>query len=282
MNNRWGRWIKRWLAGHPRCAAMLGLVFAALILIGGGLRLYYAERVYPGVRVHGVPLGGLTVEQATSHLRSVFPDPVDLPVTLRDGERTWERTWADVGLRLDAPATARLAYRVGREGTLWRRCSARWRALRHGWSLAPAVQLPGPAEASEALSALAPDVAIPPVNATLLIHSAADVVPVPAQAGRALDVQATVDALPYTLGRRRDGIVMDIVTRPVAPAVTDSTAARAHIETLLSRPFTLVADDPLTGAYATWSVELAALARWLIVQPIETADAAWLAVTVRA
>lgn len=282
----WHHWIRRCSIAHPYAAGLIGL----LILSIGGFVLagnqYYAERIFPGVHVYGVPVGGLTVEAASDDLRAAFPDPADLPLTLRDGERTWKRTWADVGLRFDAAATARLAYRVGREGSPDRRWTARWRSLRDGWPLVPAFQLPNPAEATEALSALAPDVAIPPVNATLLIRAAGDgagdsVIPVPAQAGLALDVQATVDALPHTLGRGPDGIVMDLLTRIVEPAVTDSAAAQAHVERLLSGPFTLVADDPLTGAYTTWSVEPETLARWLIVQPIEAPDEAWLAVTIR-
>lgn len=100
------------LAAIVLCAGVGGLVLTS--------RVYsqrYAGHIYPGVSVYGVSLGGLTVDEAAVALQSAFPDPATLPLTLRDGERTWSHSWADLGLHLDPLATARLAYQVGREGT---------------------------------------------------------------------------------------------------------------------------------------------------------------------
>ncbi len=275
---------------HRRAVCLLFAgVLAAIVLCAGvgGLVLtsrvysqHYAGRIYPGVGVYGVSLGGLTVDEAAVVLQSAFPDPATLPLTLRDGERTWNHSWADLGLHLDPLATARLAYQVGREGTPEQQCAAQLQARVAGWPLSPVIVLPAQAQATAALESFASEVLVPPVDAGLLIQPGG-LTPVPARAGRGLDVEATVAVLQHTIGVGPGGLVMELLTRPVAPAIGDPGPAQAQAELLLSRPFTLVADDLLTGFSATWAFGPEVVAEWLVAQPVEDENGARLALTVR-
>jgi lipoprotein-anchoring transpeptidase ErfK/SrfK len=255
---------------------LIGILAVVALCVGvGGLALAsraygqrYAGRIYPGVSVYGVKLGGLTVDEATAALQTTLPDPSTLSLTLRDGERAWSRSWADLGLRLDPSATARVAYRVGRGDGSTQQPVDQLEALLFGWPLSPVVLLPHTAEAAAALEALAPEVLVPPVNASLIIRPEG-VTPVPPQAGRALDVEATIAVLPHAVGAGAEGMVMELLTHPVQPPIADSAPALAHVEALLAQPFTLVADDPLTRFSATWFVEPQIVASWLVVQPAE-------------
>jgi lipoprotein-anchoring transpeptidase ErfK/SrfK len=247
--------------------AGLCLGLGGLTIASGAYDQHYAGRIHPGVSVYGVDLGELTVDEAVTALSSEFPDPTALPLTLRDGQRTWNRSWADIGIRLDLMATARLAYQVGREGTTIQQHTAQLRALVTGWSLSPIIVLPDPIQATAALEVLNTEMVVPPVNATLIIEPDG-ITPVPGQMGRELDIQAIVAALPNTIGIVDEGIMMELLTRPVEPAINDVEPAKAHVEALLATPFTLVADDPLTNFSATWSVEPDIIADWLIAQPI--------------
>lgn len=262
------------------------LVVVGLCVGVGGLTLLaraysqrYAGRVYPGASVYGVDLGGLTVDEAAATLQSALPDPAALPLTLRNGERTWRRSWADLGLRLDPVATARLAYQVGREGAPGEQVAAQLWALLAGSPLSPVVVLPDPVQATAALEALAPEVAVPPVNATLVIRPDG-VTPVPAEPGQEVDVEATVAVLQHAIGVGDEGLVMELLTRPVEPAITDPGPAQAQAEAFLARPFVLVADDPLTDFRATWTVEPAVVVEWLVAQPVEDENGARLGLTV--
>jgi len=248
--------------------AALGLCIGAggLGLVGRAYSQRYAGRIYPGVSVYGVALGGLTADEAAATLQSALPHPAALPLTLRDGDHSWNHSWADLGLSFDPSATARLAYQAGRDGTPQQQTAAQLRALVAGLSLSPVVVLPDPAQAASALEALAPEVAVPPVNAALIIQPDR-VIPVPAQAGRELDVAETVAALPHAIAAGREGLVMQLLTRQVEPAIGNPGPAQAQVETLLSHPFTLVADDPLTGFSSSWAVKAEAVAQWIIVQP---------------
>lgn len=263
------------LATIGLCVGVSGLALASR-----AYSQHYVGRIYPGVSVYGVDLSGLTVDQAAATLQSALPDPAELPLMLRDGEHAWSRSWADLGLHFDPLATARLAYQVGRDGTPDQRYAAQLQALIAGWPLSPVVVLPDPGQATAALEALAPEVAIPPVDASLLIQPDG-VTPVPARAGRELDVEATVAVLAHAVGVGPEGLVMELLTRPVAPAINNPGPAQAQAETLLARPFTLTADDPLTGFSATWEVEPETVAEWLIAQPVRDENGARLVLTVQ-
>jgi lipoprotein-anchoring transpeptidase ErfK/SrfK len=262
-----------------------GVLTLALLLIGiGGPAMVsqaysqnYADRIYLGVSVYSVDLGGMTVDEAAVALRGTFPNPAAQPLTLSDGERTWNRTWADLGIKLDPVSTAQLAYQVGREGTPKENRATQIKALAAGWPLPPILILPDPAQATAALEVLAPKVAIPPVNASLTIQLDS-ITPVPAQAGRELDIEATVAALPHAVSIGPHGLVLNLLTTQVEPAIGDPGQAQAHAEALLAQPFTLSARDSLTGFSTQWSVEPAIVASWLTAQEVQDVDGARLAV----
>jgi lipoprotein-anchoring transpeptidase ErfK/SrfK len=257
------------------CVGATGVMFAS-----GAYSQHYEGCIYPGVNVYGVKLGGSTLDEAAATFQAALKDPTVLLLTLRDGEQTWPRSWADMGIRLDPMATAQLAYQVGRAGTITQQRMAQLQALIIGWPLSPVIVLPNPTQAATALETLNAEIAAPPINASLIIQPGG-VIPVPAQAGWELDIEAVVAALPHAIGVGNEGIVMDLLTRPVPPAIGDPGAAQAQAEALLSQPFTLVADDPLTDFSATWSVEPDIVAGWLTAQPVENENAPRLVVTVR-
>jgi len=122
------------LAAIGLCAGVGGLSLA-----GQAYGQHYAGRIYPGVSVYGVDLGGLTVDEAAAALQAALPAPSSLPLTLRDGDRVWSRSWADLGIRFAPQATARLAYQAGREGTAQQQYAAQLRAIVAGWPLSPVV-----------------------------------------------------------------------------------------------------------------------------------------------
>ena len=240
----------------------------------------YTGRIYPGISIYGVDLGGLTVDEAAAALRSGLPDPATLPLTLRTGDHTWSRTWAHLGLRFDPIATARLAYQVGRERVLEQRYIAQLRARIGGCVLSPVVVLPTPPQAAASLRALASDVVVPPVNASLIIEPDG-VTPVPAQAGLEPDVQEIVAVLQHALGFGSEGLVLEILTRQVEPPIANPGPVQTQAEALLARPFTLTGEDKLTGFSGAWEVVPAAVAEWLVAQEIEDESGARLVLAVR-
>jgi lipoprotein-anchoring transpeptidase ErfK/SrfK len=270
-----------WVLFSAALAAVLASVgVASLALVSSIYDRHYAGRIMPGVGVYGTSLGGMTTGEAATLLASTLPEPGVEMLTLRCDDRSWSLSWADLGLRADPQATAQLAYQVGREGAAEQQLVDRLRALVAGWPLSPILILPDPARATAALEALAPDLVEPPLNADLVIR-ADGVTVVPARAGKELDVEASVAALPRAVSIHESGVVVQLLTRQVAPEIGNPAPAQAQAEALLARPFVLTANDLLTGFDAAWTAGADQVAMWLATEPVVSEGSARLMLTAR-
>jgi len=258
-----------------RMLLLAGLVAVVLALAAAGLavdyRQYnqrYVDRILPGVTVWNVGVGGQTIEDAAENLAQAFPDPSLLPVTVRDGDRTWMRTWADIGVHFDFWATAQEAFVVGRTGSVEEQYVVQLRVRLAHCTVSPVVVLPDSVQAAAFLDAIAPEVEIPPVDASLEIGPEG-IRPLPAEAGRELDIAETLESFPHAVGIGPDGLVLELLSRQVAPAIGNPGEAMAEAEAFLSEPFTLSGSDLLTGFSHSWTVDQGDVAQWLKVVTVE-------------
>ncbi len=223
------------------------------MLIGGGL-IYGSGNVLPGVSAAGVDLGGMSQAEAESALASAWGGGV----VLRDGTRTWPVSAADLGVSLDAAATASAAHEWGRgsggiDGAL--------RALTSGVDVPPVlvVDLDRLQRGLESVRAM---VEAPAVNAGVSLVGGR-VMPSPAQPGRALDLGATVERMRVASAAELADGALDLVMIAVAPSIMDASALVAQAEALLSSPFTLRGYDPVHDEWTTWSAPPEVWAGWL-------------------
>jgi hypothetical protein len=97
---------------------VLGVLVLAAVAALTLHELRYGNRVYEGVEVAGIALGGLTVDEAADAIRDgLTPFPGET-ITLRYGDRTWSLSPSDLGVSVDAQALAAEAFAVGRQGAL--------------------------------------------------------------------------------------------------------------------------------------------------------------------
>jgi lipoprotein-anchoring transpeptidase ErfK/SrfK len=91
----------------PRRAAVIATLIVALLLIGAGSVYAYdhgrRDTIAKGVTVNGVAVGGLTVDQARTKIRSTLLEPLDRPVVVRHHGRrfTLSPDQAEIGLDVD-------------------------------------------------------------------------------------------------------------------------------------------------------------------------------------
>jgi hypothetical protein len=267
---------------------LAGVLFLCIVA-GGTLPAYpisYAERVYPGVSVRDVDLGGLTVEEATAALIEELPAPTTQVIELRAGDQAWPLSWADVGQGYDYAGTAEAAYRVGRQEPWYDWVLVAWRIRFQGYCLEPLFVRADPARVMAALEALAPVVSVPPIDAQL--HIGPDGVRAsPGQPGRALDVEASVSWVIWALAHSARALAaaedvgrvsipaeeVELVTLPVPPRLSEPEPAYTLAQSLLSQPFALVADDPLTDYLAEFVALPARMVAWLRAVPEYAEDA---------
>jgi vancomycin resistance protein YoaR len=254
---------------------LVGGLLATLLLGLVVYQLLFLNRVYLGVSAMGVDLGGMTRSQAEVAVAAQADYYFNFPVTLRDGDRQWTLTARQAGAALDAAATVDGAFAVGRSGQVLGDLGEQWQTLRHGAPVEPVIRYDtGPA--NMALVRIAQSVDRPVRDAQLLIHGDLSVEAVPAQVGRALDVDATREVL-HRQAVAGDTTPVDLVVRETSPSVVEVEEARGLAQALLSGPLTLRfrAGD----ASGEWQLTPAQLADMVLVTEEARADGGrvWLA-----
>jgi vancomycin resistance protein YoaR len=243
------------------------LLIVLLIALPGSVLAFewhYAERIYPGVSVWDVDVGGMRPDEAAPALVSDLG--IDSPVIKLYGpDKSWSVRPTDVGLQLDPWATLVQVYYTGRD----RSASISDRLLTHaqlmvyGEEFSPVVMYDEQV-ARHYLEVLAEQVDLPAVDAVLSLDGLTPVAQ-PAQEGRYLDVEATLAALSPAVLRMASAEV-ELVVHPITPTITDAETARAEAETLLDGPLTLLLDRPFEGDPGPWVISPEELAAVMVVQ----------------
>ena len=245
-------------------ALLVFLCILLVFLLGSVLafELYHADRIYPGVWVWDLDVGGMRPEEAAAVLEDGLG--LDAPlVTLLGPNRSWGVRPTDLGLRLDPWAALVPAYRLGREHYWASNLLTHVRLLVFSVNLPPIVVY-DERVARLYLEALAGRVNLSPTDASLSLDGVTPVVN-PAQPGRYLDVEATLVALAPVVTRLAPAEV-ELVVRKIPPPIADAEPARAEAEALLNGPLTLVLAHPREGDPGPWSLLPEQLAAMLVVR----------------
>jgi lipoprotein-anchoring transpeptidase ErfK/SrfK len=102
---------------------------AVLVVLGGALYAYdhaRANEIAPGVKVAGVPLGGLSPDEARARLERQILAPLERPIVVHHADKTWKLGPREARLRADLSAMVDEALARSRTGDLFSRS---WRSL---------------------------------------------------------------------------------------------------------------------------------------------------------
>lgn len=242
----------------------------SVVLATGLFERSYAERIYPGVHVWGVNLSGLTQAQAAEAIASSLTSPQSVHVTFRDGNRTWTATLAELGLKLDAPATAAAAYAVGRNGQPWGDLPAKLQAWWVGMQLSP-IAIYNRDRAQAFLTRIQAEVDQPMHDASIIISPDGAVQATPSQVGRQLDVPATLERLTGRLADLRDSQI-ELVIHETPPLIPDATAAAEHGQRILRRPLELYTGQEGEEEPGPWVLYPKDLAQMAVVRRVDSAN----------
>jgi lipoprotein-anchoring transpeptidase ErfK/SrfK len=101
---------------------LLVAVLAAVVgvLVGGMYAYDHSRRnlITAGVRVNGVPVGGLDVAAAQAKILHTLVTPLDRSVTVRAGSRSWVITGDQADVRVDSAGAAARALDASRSGSI--------------------------------------------------------------------------------------------------------------------------------------------------------------------
>ncbi len=241
----------------------IGLFLCVTAAFGLGYPTAQQGRILSGVAVAGVDLSGLTPDEAAARLEQALVYPARGRIVFRDGERFWQATPTELGLRLEAHASAQQAYRIGRRGLL--RALADQIGAARGTIHLPAVVTFNQQQAYDYLQRLATQVNQPVREAELRLHGV-EVVYTPGQVGRSLDIEATLAALTRQLQSLQDGeIRLTIVEQQ--PHILDAADQVETLRRILREPLTLILPNPQEGDPGPWRVDVDALASMVVIEP---------------
>ena len=307
---------------HPATTGLRGAAMALLCgvaiatLIAGVLDWAFEAcsrgRIYPGVDVLGVSVGGLTTEQARQRLQGALGTSVLPYVSLVTPEADeWLMATSALGGWLAIDEAVRAAWDLGRSGVFRHDILARARTLWFGYTLVPRLVIE-PGEALTVLRQVAKQTGQPTRGAQLWV-AGLQARTGPAEPGRDLDIPATRDRIQAEVSSRLGAsrwyevprllrlwrnetlasgapsqpVAVPLVFREVTPPLTEVAGAADEVALILSTPITLTAVLPETAADGqlgsvrrTWSVDQATLSGWLALEQRADQDGIALAVTV--
>lgn len=254
--------------------ALLALLIG-LILFGSGLaaaivgsRILYAGRIFPGVTVAGIDVGGLRPQEAARRISQDVGYPTNGKILMRDGDRIWPATPMQLGLSLDPQASADSAYEIGRTGWIVNQIQAQFYAWYSGHNLLPSFVFDQRA-AYAYLDALAREIDKPTIEASIALKGT-EVEVLPGQIGRTLDVPRSLILVSLQLQSLRDGVV-DLAINESAPVIIDASKQAEQARMMLSEPltFTLPAQDSGLGP---WTIDPQTLASMLVFERVKNGD----------
>ena len=231
-----------------RAAGVIALFAIAATM---GLLLYgytHSDRVYQGVSVAGVEIGGMTETEARSALEGAYGDYLGQPIALTFEGAEYQVVPREAGLGLNIDATVDQAREYGRSGSIWARTQSWARSLLRGSSL-PAVLTVDEARLEQALTTIAPSVARPPVNAHIDVGSGSEPEIVSEVPGVAFDLGATSNLLLAQVSNR-ESEALPIVAPMIAPEISKEDLAPQLAEVQSAVASTLV----ISGVDQYWAV----------------------------
>ncbi len=257
--------INPWLVRIPLLLVLGGmLTVIALTVLLVMFQLNVMGRIAPGVSAYGIELGGLTQPEAAAALQDVFTYADDTVFTFRYEEEFWQFTAAQLGVSLDAHATAQAAFDASTDDTPLP-LAAQTRAWVSGINVQPVVRFDESTARAE-LEAAARDFSRAPQDAQLVINGL-NVETVPAQTGLAIDVDAAVAELRERVRALEPGGEITLNVVESQPNVVDVESTAAYIRTAINAPILLVANDSDGNLLGPWTVTPQQIAALLQVMP---------------
>ena len=258
----------RTLALQVLSSLFIGLILFTLTagLAVAGFQMWYVGRIYPGVSIAGVEVGGLTPQAAALRLEEQITFPMQGKIVLQEGGRIWTVTPAEMGLRLDANASVDRAFQVGRQGPLAERLRQQFRAWTGSTNLSPTLVFEE-RYAYNFVAGLAEEINTPVIEAGLGVEGT-EVIVHSGQRGRTVNIAATLEALSQQVQSLTDGVV-PIVVDETEPVILDASAQAEKARQILSEPLVITMPDGDTSA-GPWEFDRATLASMLTIERVES------------
>lgn len=265
---RFSRW---WLMA-------LAVIVVAALVAGGALAFFelrYFNRAYPGVKLQGRDLAGLTAQEifAIAQNRSAaYYNTATLNIQTQDNVISFRP--ADFGAGIDPAATALAALQAGRQGSIFERLRDQFNINREGYDIRPAVVM-DEAQAQRVIRHIAQEVRRDPVDAKVQIASGV-AREITSQQGAALDADGLI-LLVKAMAIRGEPASIPVPIQPVAPKIASAANAANDAAQIIGRDLVVLvpqygADGTRVGATEAFRITAANLHNYIVAEQGKQAD----------
>lgn len=242
-----------------------GLLIGIILILASGF-IYsdsYKEKIYAGVTVSGIQIGGLTREEARTVLKTGLRYPFESAFAFKYGTDVWYAIPEELGMQIQLDATVDNAWRYGRSGTLLQNLYERVYALLFMKHYEP-VMLFDERVAFNFISGLAGYID-QPLEQPVITLQGSEVVISPGKSGRVLDRTLTMTQL-HILGQQLQTAEIELPVTVLETTAANLAEQKQVLESLLGQDFVLyVRENDIAREVDRLSADL--LAGWINFQP---------------
>lgn len=206
------------------------LLFLSITLLTGYL-LWSEGRIIHGVRVGGIVLGGMKVNEATALLGEEMKFLEGKTVVLEHKKRPFSIVLNSVGIKLDITESIAKAYQIGRKGSFWRQMVSRWMIFRNGHDVRPVFNN-NRASLNSFFHLLEASIALEPVRSIVKVNREGKITYSPSRIGLVIDQQALIEKL-EDQALQKDDSSIEIPTKKVIPPLTEDDIKKWGLDQVL-------------------------------------------------
>jgi vancomycin resistance protein YoaR len=208
------------------------MLFSSVSMIAANSAFMVTNKIYQGVSVGGIDVGGLSASEAEQEIATVFKErTTETAITVMYDNQKWSITAQDIELSIQASQLAQQAYAIGRDGNIIGQLKERYLAVNQGYTLPLTVHYNYDRLYNHLLS-IAKKIDRQPVNAKLKPNRTSSNIEITTEViGRKVDLDKTMAEITARLNTHL-AFTTHVVVEAIMPSVVASDLV--HINGLIA------------------------------------------------
>lgn len=241
---------------------ILGIIFFFMFLIF--YTREFQEKIYHGISISGISVGGLTREQAEQKLRENLKYPTEAAFAFTYGTDIWHAIPEELGMQIQFNQTVEKAWTIGRTSDIFENLRICMAALLFSYDLEPVLMF-DERVAYNFISSLSGYIDEPFELPSITLQGS-HVVIEPGKTGKAVDKLMTMTQL-QILGKNLQTAQIALPVAKFEPTVVNLEEEKTKLESLIGQDFVLFFNQ--NGiSQPVETIQADALAGWIHFEPV--------------
>lgn len=241
---------------------LLGILFFFIFLIFYNRE--FQQKIYRGISVSGINIGGLTREEAEQKLRENLKYPTEAAFAFTYGSDVWHAIPEELGMQIQFGKTIEKAWTIGRTPDIFENLRFCMAALLFSYDLEPVLMF-DERVAYNFISSLSGYIDVPYELPSITLQGSRVIIE-PGKAGKAVDKLMTMTQL-QILGENLQTAQIELPVAIFEPTVSNLEEEKSKLESMIGQDFVLYVNQ--NGVHQPIeTIQADALARWILFEPV--------------